>query len=457
MLPKFPPGFSHPMRIGAGAFASVYRVRQTALERWVALKFVFEKNVHRRHELLGEAQTQARLHAQCVPQIYDAFEWRQSVCMVMEWVRGVSLAELLTTELSPDDRLRLAGSCIRALAEIHERGFAHRDLKPENVLVAPDHGIYLVDFGFSKDIADVQRSSATVAKGTPAYMAPELWSMGGQVDLMRADVYAAGKVLVQILEGTSHEDFTALLLAANPLKRPASGVALKALWEQENGLIAEPADWLRIAGNLVAARMSDTLLTAARQLRYAHRGEEAYWLLVESIEENGNNGEAVDMMAAFQSVPGKKKTIVQYTLFALILLIGVISAFIAGSGINRHHHVEGPGLLRQQLPKLSPLSAVSAPALKVTLREDPMRTDRLSGRLLLSSLPPGMQLAVGDRIIPADSALTYGVYLHRGEHLISLRDSTGRIVRQETVRLLPFQTKVIAVAFAGETAKGTRP
>ena len=178
MLPKFPPGFSHPMHIGTGAFASVYRVRQTVLERWVALKFVFEKNPHRRRELLGEAQTQAKLHAECVPRIYDAFEWRQSVCIVMEWIRGVSLAEVLTSDLSLDDRIRMAGSLIRALAEIHARGFAHRDLKPENVLAAPDHGLYLVDFGFSRNIAEQHRSSVNVAKGTPAYMAPELWTLG---------------------------------------------------------------------------------------------------------------------------------------------------------------------------------------------------------------------------------------------------------------------------------------
>jgi len=453
MLPKFPPGFTHPMRIGSGAFASVYRVRQTALERWVALKFVFEKNAARRRELLGEAQTQAKLHAECVPQIYDAFEWRQSVCMVMEWIRGVSLAELLATELSVDERIQLAGSVIRALAEIHGRGFVHRDLKPENVLVAPDHGIYLVDFGFSKNIAEKNVSSVNVAKGTPAYMAPELWTMGGEADLMRVDVYAAGKVLKQVLEESPRERFTLPLCADNPLQRPASGEELLSLWNSEYGVVSEPVDWQRMTGNLVAAQLSESLLVAARQLRYAHRSEEAYWLLVESIEENGNNGDAVEMMSTFQSVPEKKRTAQQYILFSLVLIAGVVTAYIAGTG--KHPPSPGTTAIQQRMPKLMPLSRTGIPSLQVKLREDPMRTDRLSGRLLVRSLPAGTELAVGDRAIPADSATRYGIYLHRGEHVISLRDSAGGIIRQETVRLLPFQTKVVDVAFTENSMKGT--
>jgi serine/threonine protein kinase len=454
MLPKFPPGFSHPLRIGTGAFASVYRVRQTALERWVALKFVFEKNPTRRHELLKEAQTQAKLHAECVPQIYDAFEWRQSVCMVMEWIRGVSLADLLTAELSVDDRMLVAGSLIRSLAAIHAQGFAHRDLKPENVLVAPGRGLFLVDFGFSKHIAERQMSSVNVAKGTPAYMAPELWSKGGQVDLMRADVYAAGKVLVQILEGCVHEDFTRLLLKDNPVQRPATGTELLALWENRGLSSSGTADWQRIAGDLVAARLSDGLLAGARLLQYAHRSEEAYWLLVESLEENGNNGEAVELMATFQSSPGRRRTIVQYALFTMILLVGIAAAYLLGSGSRSRMPYKQSDLYRQRVPKLSSMIGTAAPVLQVTLREDTLRTDKLSGRLLVRNIPPETELAVDARKISADSISLHGVYLHRGEHLVSLHDRTGRIIRQERVGLLPFQTKVVDLSSAIVQAGG---
>lgn len=453
MLPKLPYGFSHPMRIGAGAFASVYRVRQTALERWVALKFVFEKNHSRRYELLKEAQTQAKLRAECVPQMYDAFEWRQSVCMVMEWIRGVSLADLLATDLSVDNRLMLAGAVIRSLAGIHTQGFAHRDLKPENVLVAPGRGLYLVDFGFSKNIADRQTSSVNVAKGTPAYMAPELWSRGGQVDLMRADVYAAGKILVQVLAGSAQEDFTRTLLCDNPLQRPASGRELLTLWEKESGQGSCAVDWQRMVGDLVAARLSEGLLAAARQLLYAHRGEEAYWLLVESLEENGNNGEAVELMASFQSPPGKRRAVLQYALFGLILAAGIVTAYLAGTGSATRGYSAQASVSRQRIPRLTSLAGTVAPALQVTLREDPLRSDKLSGRLLVRNLPAGMELVVDSRAVAADSATRHGVYLHRGEHVIALRDSAGRTLRQETVDLLPFQTKVVNASLNAEKAE----
>ena len=444
MLPRFPYGFTHPMRIGAGAFASVYRVRQTALERWVALKFVFEKNRARRHELLGEAQTQAKLRAGCVPQIYDAFEWRQSVCMVMEWVRGIALADLLATDLDVDKRIQVAGSFIRSLAEIHALGFAHRDLKPENILAAPGRGLFLVDFGFSKSIADRQMSSVNVAKGTPAYMAPELWSKGGQVDLMRADVYAAGKILTQILSGTPAEEFPRPLLQENPLARPASGEELLDKWQGVRRNVPEITDWQKVAGNLVAERLSENLRAAARQLLYSRRGEEAYWLLVESIEENGNNGEAVELMATFQSPPGRRRMALQYAVFALVLLAGVIIAYVAGTGNRKHIRSTYSAGIRQRIPKLSSISGSVAPALQVALREDSLKTDKLSGRLMVRNIPRGATVMIDSRKVPADSIAGHGVYLHRGVHVVALLDSTGRVLRQETTGLLPFQTKVLA-------------
>ena len=79
MLSRLPRGFTHPMRIGTGAFASVFRVHQSALDRKVAFKIIHEKNAVGRSELLKEAKTQAKLRAGCVPQVYDAFEWKNCV------------------------------------------------------------------------------------------------------------------------------------------------------------------------------------------------------------------------------------------------------------------------------------------------------------------------------------------------------------------------------------------
>lgn len=137
MIPRLPRGFSHPMRIGEGAFASVYRVRQQTLDRWVAVKIVAERNRARRGQLLREARTQARIKSECIPQIYDAFEWNNNVCIVMQWIRGIPLSALIESPLSGQERFDLTGGFLQALASLHSLGFAHRDLKPANILISP--------------------------------------------------------------------------------------------------------------------------------------------------------------------------------------------------------------------------------------------------------------------------------------------------------------------------------
>ncbi len=441
MIPRFPGGFSHPMRIGEGAFASVYRVRQEALGRWVALKFMYEKKRAKRHELLREARTQAKMRAGCVPQMYDAFEWRNSVCMVMEFIRGLPLSVLLGAPLSTADRLSLAGSFIRALATIHSQGFAHRDLKPENVIVTPDRGLFLVDFGFTKDVTEIQ-SSTLNAKGTPAYMAPELWSSGSEVDLRRADVYAAGKVLTQILASVCPEAFLKPLLCENPLGRPASGIELLESWEKEPEPEPRP-DWTRMASDMTSERMSVLLLGAARQLLYARRIDEAYWLLVESIEENGNNREAVVLLGDFQNgSTGGRPKLVQYVPFAVILAGCVCIAFVAGMRKSANPELFPPVHHRRASVLLSPSASGPVFSGAAALRVDSLRHDKLTGRLLVRGVPEGVSLSVDGKPAP-DTARVHGLTLHWGEHELTLRDGAGRTLRYMNVNVLPFQTRTV--------------
>ena len=443
MIPKFPRGFSHPMRIGRGAFASVYRVRQPALDRWVAVKFIYEKNASKRQELLKEAQTQAKMHAECVPQIFDAFEWRQNICMVMEWVRGVSLAALLERELTVEQRVALAGTLIRAMAIIHGKGFAHRDLKPENVIVTSDRGLFLVDFGFSKSVTDQQASSVTTAKGTPAYMAPELWSKGSNVDLMRADIYAVGKILVQILSATPYTSITESLLKDDPSLRPPSGIDLLLLWENGGTAVHAAADWKRMVGDLTAETLSHDLLNAAKKLLYAHRNDEAYWLLVESLEENGDNREAIELMGSFQNRSRKRAGIYHYLFFALVLVVGVLLAFMAGTKSSSRIVSTNDALKKERTSLLSSPNDGSAIAGDLTLREDTVHTDKLSGRLVVRNVPEDAQLYIDAKIADSDSAGEPGYFLHWGEHVVFLNDTTGRMLSRCIVKLLPFQTKAI--------------
>ncbi len=108
MIPRLPKGFSHPMVIGAGSFSSVYRARQRALDRWVAIKILPEKNPVIRQTLLKEAQVQAQLNAPCIPAVYDAFEWDQQVCIVMQWIKGISLKTILDENPNSEQRHLIA-------------------------------------------------------------------------------------------------------------------------------------------------------------------------------------------------------------------------------------------------------------------------------------------------------------------------------------------------------------
>ena len=154
------------MTIGEGSFSSVYRARQKILDRWVAVKVLHERDAARRIELLNEARNQARMSVACIPTVYDAFIKGQQLFIVMEWVKGASLQSLLEAGIPEEsDRRVLCASVVAALAGLHNSGFAHRDVKPANILVTPESGVYLVDFGFSKQVGEGGQSIVGVVKG----------------------------------------------------------------------------------------------------------------------------------------------------------------------------------------------------------------------------------------------------------------------------------------------------
>jgi len=455
MIPALPAGFSHPVLIGKGAFASVLRVRHKALERWVALKLLYEKERDKRRSLLGEARTQAMLHADCVPQVYDAFEWRGNICTVMEWIRGLSLASALDFPLDTEERVSIAASLVQALAAIHAQGFAHRDLKPQNIIISPGRGLFLVDFGFTKKVDDLQVSSVAAAKGTPAYMAPELWSGGGKVDLMRADIFALGRILMQILENTPLCKLAGPLLSGNPMERPASGVELLALWDKEWLRDAPAPNWNAIAGQSVAERLSETLSNAAKELLHARRTDEAYWLLVESIEENGNNRKALELMKEFQNISGARQRISKYLLFSVLIAAALGGAFFAGmksrqgAGQAKSPHETSRGTRLAATLARSTLPSVSSP-----LREDSLRIGSLDGRILIRSFPEGGTVFVDSTGFDAFTAVQSGLSVRAGEHLVTIRDSTGFVIRRERINLLPFQTAVVDAAYESFPSEG---
>ncbi len=194
--------------IGEGGMGSVFEARHKVLGRAVAIKVL--KPEIARHEqfaqrFLVEAKAAAELHHRNIVELNDYGVDDGRPYMVMEILRGESLSVLIHREgpLSMERVVALFEPVLRALAMAHDKGVIHRDIKPENLfLVREDDGEVtpkVVDFGIAKRAEEsVQLTSANMALGTPAYMAPEQ-IMSSRTVTGAADQYAVGVTMYESL------------------------------------------------------------------------------------------------------------------------------------------------------------------------------------------------------------------------------------------------------------------
>jgi eukaryotic-like serine/threonine-protein kinase len=189
--------------IGQGGFGRVYRAFDTWLERAVAVKIPRVDRPVTGGEVDQcriEARKVARLrHPHIVP-VHDVGREGSNCFIVGEWVEGTTLAVGIRDD-RPDHResARIVAEVADALAHAHAAGFVHRDIKPANILIDPQGRAYLTDFGIAVVEEDLLRD--VTAAGTLPYMAPEQLGEGlGPVD-HRADLYALGVVLYELLTG----------------------------------------------------------------------------------------------------------------------------------------------------------------------------------------------------------------------------------------------------------------
>ena len=199
------------VRIARGGMASVYEATDLRLDRTVAVK-VMHPGLGDDDEFAArfvrEARSAARLSHPNVVAVYDQGDDDGTVFLAMELVDGHTLRDVIRKEspMSPARALALFEPMLSALAAAHRAGLIHRDVKPENVLIADDGRVKVADFGLAKAVSTDTQHTATggVLIGTVSYLAPEL-VVDGRADA-RADVYAAGVVLFELLTGVKpHE------------------------------------------------------------------------------------------------------------------------------------------------------------------------------------------------------------------------------------------------------------
>src|SRR4051794_4484885 len=209
----------------------VYRATQVPLGRTVALKVVAPERAadttfHARFE--RETRVAAAIdHPNVIP-VYEAGESEGRLYLVMRWVEGGDLQDLIAKSggLGVQDAAGIVAQVGAGLDAAHGAGLVHRDVKPANVLMAPSGHVYLTDFGLTLESASNARITRTGEWiGTAEFMAPEQFE-GEPVD-SRTDVYALGCVLYTALTGRApftRPTVSATMLAhlRDPVPRPSA-------------------------------------------------------------------------------------------------------------------------------------------------------------------------------------------------------------------------------------------
>ncbi|MGW2561231.1 Stk1 family PASTA domain-containing Ser/Thr kinase [Streptomyces sp. NPDC001514] len=190
-------------RIAVGGMATVYRAVDTRLDRVLALKVMhpaLASDVSFVERFIREAKSVARLSHPNVVGVYDQGAQGAYVYLAMEYVAGCTLRDVLRERgaLQPRAALDILEPVLAALGAAHRAGFVHRDMKPENVLIGDDGRVKVADFGLVRAVGAVTNTTGSVL-GTVSYLAPEQIE-SGTADT-RADVYACGVVLYEMLTG----------------------------------------------------------------------------------------------------------------------------------------------------------------------------------------------------------------------------------------------------------------
>jgi serine/threonine-protein kinase len=190
--------------IGRGGMGVVYLARDLRLGRRVALKALprlQDSNEALRERLRREARAAANISHTAIATVYALEEVDGRLFIASEYVEGHSLrSEIENGALERTRAIAIAADMARALCAAHDAGVIHRDLKPENVLVTTTGAVKVVDFGIAYiDNINTRLTAEGDVIGTPAYMAPEQLT-GSTIDA-RADVYAVGVILAEMLTG----------------------------------------------------------------------------------------------------------------------------------------------------------------------------------------------------------------------------------------------------------------
>ena len=189
--------------LGSGGMGKVYRVRNLISDRVEAMK-VLLPDLAGRQELatrfLREIKLLASLNHPNIATLCTALTIDNQLVMIMEYVEGVTLDELLGQgRISVEDGTNYIGQALSALSYAHQKGVIHRDIKPANMMLTADRVIKLMDFGIARSATERSMTQTGTTLGSVNYMSPE--QITGQAVDARSDIYSTGVSLYEIVTG----------------------------------------------------------------------------------------------------------------------------------------------------------------------------------------------------------------------------------------------------------------
>jgi serine/threonine protein kinase len=403
-LAPFFPQFEIDSCLGRGGMGVVYKARQKSLERWVALKLLAPDRAADpafARRFASEARTLAALSHPNIVAIHDFGEAGGYFYLLMEYVEGESLRQLLTTKCpTPAEALAIVAPVCDALQCAHDRGIVHRDIKPENLLIDRSGTVKLADFGIARmmDEADaaggggnltgIRSAAPTLATGTPDYAAPEQLACAATDH--RADIYSLGVVLHEMLTGERPaagtvvapsrraqlaapiEEMVLKALAQDPEQRFATVGELRSSIQHTQGLLARPrrsrrraALWVTAAATVIALALAITLYIAPSWLPSRESAVESSFDMARTISKAS---------AVLPSRPDAGNTLPNERTAALQQFEDNLTALIeAHKQALRQTPAAGPppAELTAKIARLEALDPLAARAAAVWLRQSP--------------------------------------------------------------------------------------
>ncbi len=422
--------------LGRGAMARVWRAWDPGLRREVAIKeplldpslsqATYDELARR---FVAEGRAAARLAHPNIVGVYAIDVWDGRPGIVMELVRGVTLAQILQQGmLTVDEALSILDQLLDAVGYAHAHGVVHRDIKPDNVFVTTEGVVKLADFGVAhiEDVAATRLTMAGTVIGTPGYLSPEQ-AVGGPVDA-RSDLFSIGVVAYEMLAGTHpfgagspsattliyrivHEPVPELPLSeAAGVPAPMGAAILKALEK-------DPADRPASAAELKALLHGDEPSVAPTVRRAPIAAESGAGALpgpgtAATVRDAGSSRTTAQPLPA-RRVPGWLPYATVAGVCCLALVVALVSATSGGGG----------GAARVQAPA------------EETGSSSPGGTDAASGEAQEAGTDP-------TEASPSDSGGPFTVTIRDG--CLVIVDAAGEVETSTTVDASLLPTKVVA-------------